>query len=104
MAHALVNSDNLEKFIKNNIVPCVLKWGAKWCPPCRAAQPFIEKLAEKNPNINFVTIDVDKHRKIAREHNISSIPRFDFYTSNGTLLNSVSGYDSGAIEDTVKKM
>ena len=104
MAHHLVNHENLSKFIDNNIVPCVIKWGATWCGPCVKTAPEFDALATKYAHINFVSIDVDKHRPLARVHKISSIPRFDVYNKGGSLAKQIVGADMSAVEEAIKSM
>jgi len=104
MAHHLVDSSNLSKFIDQNIVPCVLKFGAKWCGPCVKTAPAFDALAVKYEHINFVSIDVDKHRPLMRIHKISSIPRFDVYGRGGSLVKQIVGADMSAVEEAIRGM
>ena len=103
MTHHLVSHDNLSKFIDQNIVPCVLKFGAKWCGPCVRIAPEFDELAKRHAHINFVSIDVDKHRPLMRIHKVQSIPRFDIY-KRGSLVKQIVGADMSAVEDAIKGM
>ena len=87
---------------------------ATWCGPCCAEIPYVEKLVEKyknNPNIEFVSISLDKdldkwHKKLdhdqpawkqyiipdnfnstfAKEYNITAIPRFMLFDKEGKII------------------
>lgn len=87
---------------------------ATWCGPCCGEIPYVEKLVEKyknNPNIEFVSISLDKdvkkwHKKLdkdqptwpqfiipdnfnstfAKEYNITAIPRFMVFDKAGNII------------------
>lgn len=67
---------NKEKFeeIKNSEKPILLDFFATWCGPCRMVGPFIEEIAEENPQYIIAKIDVDENPDLAAEFDVSSIP------------------------------
>jgi thiol-disulfide isomerase/thioredoxin len=60
------------------------------CGPCRFIAPTFAKLAEENPDANFIKVDVDDAEEIAAACQIQSMPTFQFYKS-GKMIHSFSG-------------
>lgn len=54
----------------------ILYFTAAWCPPCKKIAPIFEKLSTDFSETIFVKIDIDDHRDLAEEYNISSVPTF----------------------------
>lgn len=63
--------------IKDNAT-CVIAFGAPWCRDCKIAEPFLQELNNKYPNISFYHVDVDKDENIRAELNIRHIPTILF--------------------------
>lgn len=57
------------------MVTKIVKFGAKWCNPCRALDKTLEKLKD----IEVIKYDVDKDSELAEEENIRNIPTMIFY-------------------------
>lgn len=63
-----------------NDEPCLIKFTAEWCGPCRKIAPlFKDKAAKHWEIINFVEVDIDKADAIATKEGVQSIPYFIFY-------------------------
>ena len=53
----------------------VIRFTAKWCAPCRALGPVMEQLAHQySDRGTFMVIDIDAHRELAAQKDISSVP------------------------------
>ncbi len=48
-------------------------WAA-WCRPCLQFAPIFEAAAASNPGIVFATVNTEVEGRLARSHEISSIP------------------------------
>lgn len=63
----------------------IVDFNAEWCGPCKRFEPTFEKAAEKyQGQVEFVSIDVDKHRQLAEQLQIMSIPALLFISPDGT--------------------
>mmetsp|Transcript_44605 Transcript_44605/g.173011 ORF Transcript_44605/g.173011 Transcript_44605/m.173011 type:complete len:628 (+) Transcript_44605:126-2009(+) len=72
---------------------CLVDFNASWCGPCRAIAPKLQRLAEENPDISFVSIDSEasaQNMSLFRDLRITSMPTFWFYV-NGRQIMSVVG-------------
>ena len=75
---------------------------APWCGPCRMQAPVLEKLAEENPAVKVVKVNVDDNQELAMEYRISSIPSLIVF-KNGEAVNCAVGLQSkSALVDLVK--
>lgn len=64
--------------------PCIVKFTADWCGPCKRMAPTYEKLAETyGQKIQFLEVDIDKSPMLAT--NVQAIPLFLFYL-NGDII------------------
>ena len=79
----------------------VVKFTAKWCPPCKQIAPFVETLQQKYPVVNFISVDVDVS-PVARERGINSMPTFQFYVS-GQKFDQIVGANPTTLESKVDK-
>ena len=52
----------------------MLDFFAEWCGPCRMVSPFIEEIAEENPQIVVGKINVDEEPELAAKYNITTLP------------------------------
>ena len=62
----------------------IVDFYADWCGPCRRISPVLEKIAQGNSDITLQKINIDKHRDLAKEYNVTAIPRIVIY-AKGTL-------------------
>ena len=84
-----INKDNFEQ-IKNSDKPVLLDFFAEWRGPCRMVSPFIEEIAEENPQIVVGKINVDEEQELASEFGVFSIPTL-IVMKNGEVVNQASG-------------
>ena len=83
--------------IENKII--ILKFEAQWCGPCRVLSPIIDKIAEENPEIQIVKVNVDENSELSTEFSIKSIPAVFIY-KNGEQTAKFAGMKSK--EDILK--
>lgn len=64
---------------------------AAWCRPCKIVAPILEEVARENAEkVSVYSIDIDKHRTIARQFGVSSIP-FVAFVRGGKGLHAMVG-------------
>jgi thioredoxin len=64
--------------------PAVIDFYAKWCGPCKAIAPTLEKLAQEyEGKIYIYKINVDKEPELAEMFGIESIPTLFFIPMEG---------------------
>ena len=67
----------------------ILYFTATWCPPCKKIGPSFENLSKEFSSTSFVKIDIDDHRELAEEYQISAVPTFKAIDGS-TVVSTVS--------------
>lgn len=96
MHYVLGNSEDYKKLVAQGTV--LVDFFATWCGPCRMLAPELEKLCERNPNIDVVKVDVDEYPEIAADFNVSSIPFMVLYKDGKPVANTLGYKNAGALE------
>ncbi len=69
-----VDETNFENIVLKSNKKVLIDFYATWCGPCKTIKPRIQEVAEENPDLKVVEIDIDKCQNIAEKYKISSIP------------------------------
>eukprot|EP00629_Pelagomonadales_sp_RCC1024_P016640 CAMPEP_0119280606 /NCGR_PEP_ID=MMETSP1329-20130426/23048_1 /TAXON_ID=114041 /ORGANISM="Genus nov. species nov., Strain RCC1024" /LENGTH=151 /DNA_ID=CAMNT_0007281201 /DNA_START=156 /DNA_END=607 /DNA_ORIENTATION=+ len=70
---------------------------ATWCPPCRKAAPIYGRLSEQYDKCDFIKLDVDECKGVARKEEVSAMPTFKLY-KNGEAVYTCTGFDVTTIK------
>lgn len=85
-------------------LPCVVKFTADWCGPCRRLSPvFYQTALEKSNLVNFLEINIDHADEIADYENVTGIPLVLFY-NNGVKQQDLKlqGLNIAAFESNIQ--
>ena len=66
---------------------------ATWCGPCKMLSPLLEEVAEENPNLLVLKIDVDEVGDLAARYGIQAIPTLMLF-KNGQRIETRMGYQN----------
>ncbi|MBR4834614.1 MAG: hypothetical protein IKU86_09855 [Thermoguttaceae bacterium] len=97
----LKTESEFNSFVKSAPV-AVVKFGAQWCPPCRAFEPDLLKQAGyfAGRGVKFAEVDVDELGKTARDLGVQSIPDVRVYL-DGRGYAQVVGYEPHTLANLV---
>ncbi|CAH9125261.1 unnamed protein product [Cuscuta epithymum] len=80
----------------------VVDFTASWCGPCKFMAPFIDTMASKYTDVNFIKIDVDEVKEAAEEYGVTAMPTFVFI-KQGKVVDKVVGANKGELEEKILK-
>ena len=86
----------------------VIKFGAKWCGPCKMMSPAMKNLKEKynieGSNVQITDIDVDLNPEMASLHKIRNIPVTVFKTDGVEIRKVVGVLSLDKIEEIINEV
>ncbi len=72
--------------------PVLLDFSARWCGPCKAMKPSLEKLEKAyGGRLRIVEIDIDERPQLAQHFEVGSIPHLMLLKDNQIVNNDVGG-------------
>ncbi|KAJ7069721.1 thioredoxin-like protein [Mycena amicta] len=80
----------------------VVDFHAEWCGPCKAIAPRFNQLAQQNPDVQFLRVDVDELTDIAETFHVTAMPTF-FAIKDKTVLGMLRGADPQGLARLVKQ-
>ena len=90
MSVKVLNNQNFESEIIQGNGVSLVDFYADWCNPCRMVSPFIEQIAEENPQYLVGKINVDNEPELAQKFGVSGIPML-VVMENGRVIKQSSG-------------
>ena len=91
MLKHITNATEFDAAIKEGKV--LVDFFATWCGPCKMLSPVLEELAEKNPDLLVLKIDVDEVGALAARFGIQAIPTLILF-KDGTQVDKRLGYQN----------
>jgi len=80
----------------------VVDFTATWCGPCKFIAPKLAQIADENPDIVVLKVDVDDQSELTERYEISAMPTFIFI-KNKAELERFSGASEQKLRDIVAK-
>lgn len=91
MLKHIQNAAEYEQAIKEGVV--LVDFFATWCGPCKMLSPLLEEVAEENPQIDILKVDIDDNRDLAIKYGIQAVPTLMLF-KNGAHVETRMGYQN----------
>lgn len=98
LAHLLRGTNNGEER-EGKLV--VVKYFAPWCNGCRTLFPKVLQLAESNPNVTFVKMNVGEDEDLAESLGVTKLPYFQFYNGQKGI---VTHFTASLMPDKLRRL
>ncbi len=79
----------------------IVDFYADWCGPCRKIGPVLERIAAGNSDIVLQKINVDKHRDLMQEYNVTGIPHIIVYDKATDVVDTIIGADEHRVRKAI---
>lgn len=83
-----VTTENFEETIKEGVA--IIKFGAKWCGPCRQMAPIMESVATEDTTTKYGDVDTDEQPELSQQFGIRSVPTTLVF-KDGELVETLVG-------------
>jgi thioredoxin 1 len=95
------NEEDFSALLKSDKV--IVKFGAKWCIPCKKVEPEFNALEKAHSDIKFLNVDIDILDDEAAKHKVSSIPCFILFRK-GREHSRVVGADMNKVKLKISEL
>jgi thioredoxin 1 len=98
-----LKSSDFDTYIKSD-QPVFVDFWAEWCPPCKAMEPAIERLANRySGKIIFGKLNTDEESEIATRYDVMSIPTFMVFKNGKPLDTAIGAVGEVALDRLIQK-
>lgn len=87
---AAITEDNFVEEVMQSDKTVLIDFWASWCMPCRRLSPIIDEIADENPDIKVVKIDIDEEPALAERFEVMGVPSL-FVIKNGEIKATLVG-------------
>jgi thioredoxin 1 len=98
-----LTSSDFDTYVKSD-QPVFVDFWAEWCPPCKAMEPVIERLATRySGKIIFGKLNTDEESEIATRYDVMSIPTFIVFKNGRPLDTAIGAVGEVALDKLIQR-
>jgi thioredoxin 1 len=69
-----IDGASFDERVRGQQGPVLVDFTAAWCAPCRRLEPILDELAERQPSLTVLRLDVDRDVEVASRHGVLAFP------------------------------
>src|SRR4051812_13351885 len=69
-----VDGASFDERVRGADGPVLVDFTAAWCPPCRQLEPILDQLAQRQPSLTVLRLDVDSDVAVATRFGVLAFP------------------------------
>ncbi|MDO4438895.1 MAG: thioredoxin [Eubacteriales bacterium] len=97
-----INVSNFDEEVLKSDRPVLVDFWAPWCGPCQMVVPIVEEIADENPDIKVVKVNVDDNQELAMRYRVMSIPTLIVFKDGEIVTRSMGAKPKDEILAMVK--
>ncbi len=97
-----VTNDSFDSQVMQSDKIVLIDFYANWCGPCKMLSPIVEEVANENPNIKVVKINVDNEDELAIKYNVVYIPTLIVIKNENEINRSVGLISKEKVLELIK--
>jgi len=79
----------------------IVDFWAVWCPPCRALEPVLERLAAEHPEVTIVKVNADDEIDTATDYQALSLPTLKVFRDGEVVSTLIGARPKAALEQAL---
>ncbi len=97
-----ITNDSFKAEVLDQKGTVLIDFFATWCGPCKMLAPILEQVANDNPDVKVVKVDVDEEPELAQKFGIMSIPTLVVFKDGQAISQNVGGRSKAQIEELIR--